>query len=42
MSYLRNAWYVAAWDEEVKPGALLSRRLLGEPIVFFRDTSGTP
>jgi vanillate O-demethylase monooxygenase subunit len=40
MAYLRNTWYVAAWDEEVKPNALFSRRLLGEALVFFRDQSG--
>jgi vanillate O-demethylase monooxygenase subunit len=39
MPYLRNAWYVAAWSHEV--GAdLLSRKLLGEPVLFFRDRSG--
>jgi vanillate O-demethylase monooxygenase subunit len=40
MAYLRNTWYVAAWDEEVKPNALFSRRLLGEALVFFREQSG--
>jgi vanillate O-demethylase monooxygenase subunit len=40
MAYLRNSWYVAAWDEEVTPGALLSRRLLGDAVVFFREESG--
>ena len=28
MTYLRNTWYVAAWDDEVDAGTLLSRRLL--------------
>lgn len=40
MAYLENAWYVAAWDDEVSQGGLLSRRLLGEPILFFRDEEG--
>lgn len=40
MAYLKNAWYVAAWDEEIQPDALFSRRLLDEPLVFFRDASG--
>lgn len=40
MAYLRNTWYVAAWDEEIKPNALFSRRLLDEPLVFFREQSG--
>lgn len=42
MAYLRNTWYVAAWDEELSPGRLLARRLLGEPIVLFRDRHGVP
>ena len=27
MEYLRNAWYVAAWSEELTPGRLLARTL---------------
>jgi phenylpropionate dioxygenase-like ring-hydroxylating dioxygenase large terminal subunit len=39
--FLRNYWYVAAFDTEVgrKP---ISRTILGEPIVFFRSEDGTP
>jgi len=40
MSYLRNAWYVAGFVEDVSPNAILARRLLDEPIVFFRDKDG--
>ncbi len=40
MKFLRNAWYVAAWDEEVKAGELFARTLLNEPVLFFRDESG--
>ncbi|MEY4760774.1 MAG: vanillate monooxygenase [Pseudomonadota bacterium] len=40
MAYLRNTWYVAAWDEELLRGKLLNRRLLGESIVLFRDSKG--
>lgn len=36
MAYLRNAWYVAAWSNEIGDG-LISRTILGESIVFFRD-----
>jgi phenylpropionate dioxygenase-like ring-hydroxylating dioxygenase large terminal subunit len=32
--FIRNAWYVAAWDHEVTR-APLARTLLGDPIVFF-------
>ena len=37
MSYLRNAWYVAAWSNEVQPGRTLARTLLDEPVVIYRD-----
>lgn len=40
VSYLKNAWYMAAFSEEVG-SSLLSRRLLGEPIVLFRLKDGT-
>lgn len=42
MPYLLNTWYVAAWDEEVQPQSLLSRTLLGQPVVLFRDAQGVP
>lgn len=42
MSYLRNAWTVAAWATELQPGGLLERTLLDEPLVFFRDAQGRP
>lgn len=39
--FLRNAWYVAAWDREV--GRLpLARTILNEPIVFYRTEDGSP
>jgi vanillate O-demethylase monooxygenase subunit len=41
MTFLRNTWYVAAWDDELKPGKLLHRRLLDEPLCLFRDSKGT-
>jgi phenylpropionate dioxygenase-like ring-hydroxylating dioxygenase large terminal subunit len=40
MKYLRNAWYVAAWDDELKPGDMLHRTLLNEPILLLRDNNG--
>ena len=39
--FLRDAWYVAAWTEEVGR-APLARLLLGEPVVLFRREDGTP
>lgn len=38
--FLRNAWYVAAWDHEVAAGTLFSRILLNEPLVLFRQRDG--
>jgi len=40
VSFLKNAWYVAAWGREVPTEKLLPRILLGEPVVFFRDEKG--
>ena len=39
--YVRNAWYVAAWDHEVKRD-MMRRVLLDEPVVLFRRDDGTP
>src|SRR5947207_4222249 len=39
--FLRNSWYVAAWDRELTR-ALLSRTLLNEPVVLYRKEDGTP
>jgi len=41
-TYPRNQWYVAAYDEELAAGALLPRCFLGEDVVLFRATDGTP
>ncbi len=37
--FIRNAWYIAAWQRELvdKP---LARRICDEPIVLFRDATG--
>jgi phenylpropionate dioxygenase-like ring-hydroxylating dioxygenase large terminal subunit len=37
--YIRNAWYVGAWDHEVGRD-LLRRIILDEPVVFFRRDDG--
>jgi phenylpropionate dioxygenase-like ring-hydroxylating dioxygenase large terminal subunit len=39
--FLRNSWYVAAWDHEVSR-VPLARMLLGEPVVLYRKKDGTP
>lgn len=37
--FIRNAWYVAAWSDEIseKP---LARRICNEPVVLYRDAAG--
>jgi phenylpropionate dioxygenase-like ring-hydroxylating dioxygenase large terminal subunit len=40
MTYLRHAWYVAGFADELAPDRLLARTLLDEPIVFFRQSDG--
>lgn len=38
--FIRNAWYVGAWEHELADGALLSRKLLGESVLFYRTEAG--
>jgi phenylpropionate dioxygenase-like ring-hydroxylating dioxygenase large terminal subunit len=40
MQALRNAWYVAAWPDELDNGALLGRTILSQPVVMFRNAEG--
>jgi phenylpropionate dioxygenase-like ring-hydroxylating dioxygenase large terminal subunit len=37
--YLKNCWYVAAWDSEIS-SAPLSRTICGEPVMLYRAGSG--
>ena len=39
MAFLRNTWYVGAWAHEVSR-ALTPRKLLGEPVLFYRKENG--
>ena len=38
--FIRNCWYVIAWDHEVGADALFSRTVLGEPILLYRTEAG--
>lgn len=38
--FLRNCWYVAAWDHEVHRLQLMRRILLDEPVVLYRKADG--
>jgi phenylpropionate dioxygenase-like ring-hydroxylating dioxygenase large terminal subunit len=39
-TYLRNAWYVAAWSDDLQERQLLSRTILKEPVVLYRKADG--
>lgn len=39
MSFIRNRWYVAAWDGEIA-NTPVSRKICGEPIVMYRKLDG--
>ena len=41
-TFVRNAWYVAAWQHEVEAGKTFARTILGTPVVLFRTSDGTP
>ncbi|MXO61364.1 Rieske 2Fe-2S domain-containing protein [Altererythrobacter salegens] len=36
MTYVRNAWYVAAWEQDLPADAPAAMSILGEPIVLWR------
>lgn len=40
MDYLLNTWYFAAWAEQIKPGVLFPRTVIGRPLVFTRRGNG--
>jgi vanillate O-demethylase monooxygenase subunit len=39
-TFVRNAWYVAAWSDDLADGQLLGRTILKQPIVFYRTSNG--
>jgi phenylpropionate dioxygenase-like ring-hydroxylating dioxygenase large terminal subunit len=39
--FLQNCWYLAAWADELAPGAMLARRIAGVHVLFVRDTDGS-
>jgi phenylpropionate dioxygenase-like ring-hydroxylating dioxygenase large terminal subunit len=38
--YVKNCWYVAAWDHELTGENLMPRKVINEAIVFFRKSDG--
>jgi len=40
MAFVKNAWYVACRSGDVKIGEMFHRKLLDEPVVFYRKKGG--
>ncbi|SCW57070.1 vanillate O-demethylase monooxygenase subunit [Pseudomonas sp. NFACC52] len=41
MSYwIKNAWYVAMGAVDLAPGQMVSKMILGEPVLFIRESTG--
>lgn len=40
MNYVRNCWYVAAWDAELAEAVPTAIQILGDRIVLWRDADG--
>jgi vanillate O-demethylase monooxygenase subunit len=40
VSYVRNAWYVAAWSHEIETAKPFAISILDEPVVIYRGESG--
>ena len=38
--FIRNTWYVAAWDHEVTKEGLFTRTIIGEPVLMYRKQDG--
>ena len=38
--FIKNCWYVAAWDIEVPEDGMLARTLLNEPVLLYRGSEG--
>ncbi len=42
MPFLHNAWYIAAWAEELSTDQLFTRTILNAPVLLYREPSGAP
>ena len=40
MTFLKNRWYVIAWEHEIPADGLFSRIVLGERVLVYRTSSG--
>lgn len=41
MNYVRNAWYVASWTQDLLPEKPMGLQILDEPIVLWRNSNGS-
>ena len=39
-SYVRNAWYVAAWSDDIADGQVVARTIMGERVALYRKANG--
>ncbi len=39
--FVKNAWYMAAWGEELPAGKIIGRTFLNEPVALYRKEDGT-
>src|SRR5581483_7690444 len=39
-AWVRNAWYVAAWEHEIEPGRIVARTIIDQPLVLYRTADG--
>lgn len=39
--FIKDCWYVAAWDHEILGDTLLARTLLGQPVLLYRKTDNS-
>jgi len=39
-SFVRNAWYVAAWSDSIGDGQVIARTIMGEPVALYRKANG--
>lgn len=37
MTFIRNCWYFAAWADEIGEGGRLARKIIGDPVLFWRE-----
>jgi phenylpropionate dioxygenase-like ring-hydroxylating dioxygenase large terminal subunit len=40
--FVKNAWYVGLWGNELPAGKMVHQTIIAEPVVFFRKEDGTP